>query len=141
MVAFGCSVGVLAGLLVVAFETDFSGHIVCEHNQTTEHEDCTTYSLFPFLLIQVFKTLNDYGVAITALATIAIGIFTFTLKMSTDRLWEAGEKQRRLYEDTAERQLRAYVLVERAQFVQPNGPYDITHITVILKKLWPDSLL
>jgi hypothetical protein len=53
----------------------------------------------------------DYGVAITALATIAIGIFTWRLELSTDRLWEAGEKQRRLYEDTAERQLRAYIYV------------------------------
>jgi hypothetical protein len=110
MMAWGGTVGVLAGLIAVAFEL-VQGQI-CEYNQATEHEDCTTYSLFPFLLIQVFNTLNYYGVAITALATVAIGIFTLTLKLSTDKLWEAGEKQRRLYEDTAERQLRAYVFFE-----------------------------
>src|ERR1700737_1181327 len=120
MMAFGCSMGVLAGLLAVAFELDFPGQI-CEYNQTTKHEDCTTYSLFPFLFIQIAKTLNDYGVAITAVATVAIGIFTLTLKLSTDRLWNAGEKQRRLYEDTAERQLRAYVHITKASFSNLRG--------------------
>jgi hypothetical protein len=54
MMAFGCSVGVLAGLLVVAFELDFPGEI-CEYNQATKHEDCATYSILPFLLIKVAK--------------------------------------------------------------------------------------
>jgi hypothetical protein len=71
VMAFGCLVGILSGLLAVAIEL-VQGQI-CEYNQATEHEDCTTYSLFPFLLIQVGKTFNDYGVAITALATVAIG--------------------------------------------------------------------
>jgi hypothetical protein len=79
------SLGVLARLLVVAFELDFTGQI-CEYNQATKHENCTTYSLFPFLFIKVFNTLNYYGVAITALATVAIGVFTLTLKLSTDKL-------------------------------------------------------
>jgi hypothetical protein len=93
MMARGCAVGVLAGLLVVAFESsDFQGGI-CEYNQATKHEDCSIYSLFPFLLIQIGKTLNDYGVAITALATVFIGIFTLTLKLSTDKLWGAAKDQ------------------------------------------------
>jgi hypothetical protein len=82
MVARGCAIGILAGLLVVAFESDITGKI-CEYNQATKHEDCTTYSLFPFLLIQIFNTLNYYGVAITALATIVIAGFTGTLWHST----------------------------------------------------------
>jgi hypothetical protein len=93
MMARGSSIGVLAGLLVVAFESsDFQGEI-CEYNQATKHEDCTIYSLFPFLLIQICKTLNDYGVAITAVATVFIGIFTLTLKLSTDKLWKAAKDQ------------------------------------------------
>jgi hypothetical protein len=92
MMARGCALGVLAGLLVVAFESDFPGQI-CEYNQATKHEDCTTYSFFPFLLIKVANTLNDYGVAITALATVFIGIFTLTLKLSTDKLWKAAKAQ------------------------------------------------
>ena len=130
MVARGCAIGVLAGLLVVAFESDIPGKI-CEYNQATNHEECTTYSLFPFLLIQVFNTLNYYGVAITALATVAIGIFTLTLKLSTDRLWVAGEKQRQLYEDTAKRQLRAYLAVESGV---RDGPHTLTpHFKLVFK--------
>jgi hypothetical protein len=107
----GVGTGLLAGMIVAALELDIQGQI-CEYNQATEHEDCSTYSLFPFLLIQVFNTLNYYGVAITALATVAIGVFTLTLKLSTDRLWDAGEKQRKLSEDTATQQLRAYVFIQ-----------------------------
>jgi hypothetical protein len=114
MIAWGGSVGVLAGLLAVAFELDFPGEI-CEYNQATKHEDCTTYSFLPFLFIKVAKTLNDYGVAITALATVAIGVFTLTLKLSTDRLWEAGEKSRVLSEETAKRQLRAYIFIHQGE--------------------------
>jgi hypothetical protein len=113
MMGRGCAIGILAGLLVVAFESDFQGQI-CEYNHATKHEDCTPYGIFPFLLIKIGKTLNDYGVAITALATVAIGIFTLTLKLSTDRLWIAGEKQRNLFDETAKRQLRAYVHVADA---------------------------
>lgn len=106
MMARGCSLGVLAGLLVVAFESsDFQGEI-CEYNQATKHEDCTTYSLFPFLLIKVFDTLNYYGVAITALATVFIGVFTLTLKLSTDNLWTAAKDQIAAAENAAKMQSR-----------------------------------
>ena len=106
MIARGCMVGVLAGLLVVAFESsDFQGKI-CEYNQATKHEDCTTYSLFPFLLIKVLDTLNYYGVAITALATVFIGVFTLTLKLSTDNLWTAAKDQIAAAENAAKMQSR-----------------------------------
>jgi hypothetical protein len=106
MMARGCSLGVLAGLLVVAFESsDFQGEI-CEYNQTPKHKDCTTYSLFPFLLIKVFDTINYYGVAITALATVFIGVFTLTLKLSTDNLWTAAKDQIAAAENAAKMQSR-----------------------------------
>jgi hypothetical protein len=54
---------------------------------------------------------------VTALATIAIAGFTLTLKGATDRLWDAGERQRELAEDTAERQLRAYVHIVGKDFL------------------------
>src|ERR1700737_922653 len=128
MMAFGCALGVLAGLLAVAFESDFPGQI-CEYNQATKHEDCATYSLVPFLFIKVFNTLNYYGVAITALATVAIGILTLTLNLSTDRWGEAGEKQRMLYEETAKTQLRAYVFVKDGRIdITPDGTGFVSRI-------------
>jgi hypothetical protein len=71
--------------------------------------------------------INLYGVIFnaalwTALATLAIACFTYRLKQatdglkrSTDNLWEAGEKQRRLSEDTAKHQLRAYIFIAKAE--------------------------
>jgi hypothetical protein len=83
-IVFGCALGLLVGLLVSAFESDFRGQI-CEYDQATKNEYCTTYSFLPFLLIQVFKTLNDLGAAITALATVIIAVFTGTLWFSTNK--------------------------------------------------------
>jgi hypothetical protein len=102
MMARGCALGVLSGLLVVAFESDFPGQI-CEYNQATKHEYCTTYSIFPFLLIKVGKTLNDYDVAITALATVLLTFVTGGL------VW-IGYVQLR----TTRAQLRAYVFISGA---------------------------
>jgi hypothetical protein len=107
MMAFGCALGVLAGLLVVAFESDFPDQNfpgqICEYNQETKHEDCTVYSFLPFLLIQVGKTLNNYGIAITAIAAILLTFVTGGL------VW-VGYVQLR----TTRAQLRAYVFVESA---------------------------
>jgi hypothetical protein len=58
----------------------------------------------------VFIDQNDG--TITALATFLIALFTLTLWQSTNKLWDGAEKERKLSEDTAKRQLRAYVHVE-----------------------------
>jgi hypothetical protein len=83
----------------------------CEQNPQTKHEECATYNIGLIAVWQIGKFLDAIAVPLTALATAAIGYFTYTLKASTDRLWIAGEKQRTLSEDTAKRQLRAYVHV------------------------------
>jgi hypothetical protein len=72
-------------------------------------ENCESHNvLFAFAVAAIDK-LNFYSALITALATGAIGYFTLTLKRSTDKLWDAGERQLRHLENTAERQLRAYI--------------------------------
>jgi hypothetical protein len=82
MMSFGCSVGVLAALLVVAFESDLTGQI-CEYNQATDHKDCTPYHIAFVALWHVAKILNDYGPAISAAAVVAIAAFTWTLWLAT----------------------------------------------------------
>lgn len=81
----------------------------CEQNPQTNHKECATYYIALVAVWQVGKFLDAIAVPLTALATVAIGYFTFTLKASTDRLWIAGEKARKLSEDTSKKQLRAYV--------------------------------
>lgn len=43
---------------------------------------------------------------ITAIATIAIAWFTFSLRQATDRLWDAGERQLKLLADSSASQSR-----------------------------------
>jgi hypothetical protein len=50
--------------------------------------------------------IDDYSTWVTALATIAIAIFTFTLWKSTDKLWKAGEDQFRHAKETGDRQAK-----------------------------------
>lgn len=118
MMAMGCIVGILAGLLVVAFEIDFQGRI-CEYNQATKREDCTTYSLFPFLFIKVFKFLNDYGAAITWISTVFLAIITGWL------VFVARDQS-----NTTQAQLRAYIFASDVTVL----PFDTTHrVTAVFK--------
>lgn len=104
---------------------------ICEINQYTEHEHCADYQLLPFFFIKAQKTLDAIGVAITALSTIAIAAFTYYLKKSTDRLWDAGERQLSHLEGTPERQLRAYVLIENGRVERDFGSKRLKAILTI----------
>jgi hypothetical protein len=53
---------------------------------------CVTYQAVPFVVVRLVQILDKVGGAITALATIAIAIFTLTLKRASDKLWDAGER-------------------------------------------------
>jgi hypothetical protein len=87
--------GLFAGLILLLFAAWSSGATgtICEYNQGTHQNQCSSYGLAVYVLVKAAEFLNFYGALITAIATIAIAAFTFTLKRSTDRLWEAGEKQ------------------------------------------------
>jgi hypothetical protein len=79
---------------------------ICKEGQKAGEEACTSYSLLPFLLIRIGQALDALGVAITALATIAIAWFTWSLWRSTDKLWIAGERQIELARETSATQSR-----------------------------------
>ena len=79
---------------------------ICKEGAKAGEEACTSYNLLPFLLIKIGQALDALGVAITALATIAIAWFTWSLRRSTDKLWDAGERQLKLLADTSAAQAR-----------------------------------
>src|SRR5438093_182663 len=95
----------LAGLaLIVGVLSLIPAHYeICEQ---TKEKHCTAYQFVPFVGIKIAQILDKAGAAITALATIAIAAFTFTLKAATDRLWDAGERQLKLLGDTSTAQSR-----------------------------------
>jgi hypothetical protein len=66
-------------------------HQIC--GETKNPEDCGSYNVILYSAWRLAKALDHWTALIAAIATVAIGIFTYTLKRSTDKLWEAGERQ------------------------------------------------
>ncbi len=74
---------------------------ICEPAGEARVANCTSHQLLPFIVLEAAQFLDKMGGAITAVATIAIAIFTFTLKRATDKLWDAGERQLNLLAATS----------------------------------------
>ena len=91
---------------------------------------CTSYQLLPFILFEAAQFLDKMGGAITALATIAIAIFTFTLKRATDKLWDAGERQLNLLAETSAAQSRDMQASIRAATDSANAAITSNQIAV-----------
>jgi hypothetical protein len=85
---------------------------ICETNQYTGKESCTSHHLLYVALWYIEYVINP--ATITAYATMAIAWFTLTLKKATDSLRAGGDQQLAHLENTAERQLRAYVFAGSA---------------------------
>jgi hypothetical protein len=81
-------------LLVAAWGSGLQGEI-CEQSKTAGQEYCSTYGAAFFLVIKLGNLLDNHAGAIAAFATIAIAAFTWTLWRSTDKLWDANERQLR----------------------------------------------
>jgi hypothetical protein len=95
---------------------------VCEQAAGSNEQHCTPHRIPAFLFIEATKTFNDYGAAITALATIAIAAFTWTLKQSTDKLWEASHDELAVAKDSAVAAKRS-ALVAEAALLSLERPY------------------
>jgi hypothetical protein len=65
---------------------------VCEPAEHGASQKCEQYHVLLAMLLKVGQVLS-HAETWTALATIAIAVFTYTLKRSTDKLWAAGERQ------------------------------------------------
>jgi hypothetical protein len=98
---------VLGAVYVVGLIALIPAHgAICKEGTKAGEEACTSYRLVPFIFIEIGKILDALGVAITALATIAIAWFTWSLRRSTDKLWDAGERQIELARETSAAQSR-----------------------------------
>jgi hypothetical protein len=75
-------------ILIAAWLSGSTGE-VCKETQTG-HEQCTPYNLAPFILIQIREGLHAIEGIITALATIAIAWFTWTLWQSNEKMWSVA---------------------------------------------------
>lgn len=64
-------------------------HEICGEGNAAD--DCPSYNVILYSAWRLAEAADHWGVLITALATGAIGYFTFTLKQSTDKLWQSSE--------------------------------------------------
>jgi hypothetical protein len=82
-----------AGLVIgFLWLVPFHGEI-CKEAAKADDKTCPVYRLPPFTFIWIGKILDALGGGLTAVATIAIAWFTYSLRQSTDGLKESGEKQ------------------------------------------------
>jgi hypothetical protein len=82
-----------------------------------DHTDknCTSHHVVLIAIWAIGRALSD-SAFVTALATVFIAAFTWTLWQSTEKLWLAGKNELAHSEDTVRRQLRAYIGVEADDF-------------------------
>jgi hypothetical protein len=83
----------LCGFCLILIAAWFSGSTgeICKETKSG-HEQCAPYNLAPFILIQIREALHSIEGVVTALATIAIAAFTWTLWKSSEKMWDATDR-------------------------------------------------
>ena len=103
-----------------------SGYIVegpiCETYEPPKN--CESRNVIFYSAWAVAKALDHWSTLITALATVVIGFFLFTLWSSNRKILQATNQSINLTADTAKRQLRAYVLLD------PDKPIEKLRVAV-----------
>src|ERR1700687_242121 len=98
-IIIGALVATAFWIVIFVLTSDTASHYeICEVTKEGAKE-CAAYNIIGFALRKVGMSLDVLSALITAIATIFIARFTFTLKRSTDNLWEAGTKQLKLARD------------------------------------------
>jgi hypothetical protein len=89
----GFLLGFATLLVIFILSSDIAAqHEVCETTKEGAKE-CASYGVVHFALHEIGAALDSYNGLITALATAFIAWFTLSLRRSTDKLWDAGERQ------------------------------------------------
>jgi hypothetical protein len=106
----------IVGVLIVWGLTDFASTLrTCQQEQQEKDQQGPEKgcgfadSLTARAIKETAEWIDTRHDFVTAAATIIIAFFTFTLWRATDRLWQAGERQLGHLDETAKRQLRAFV--------------------------------
>ena len=99
IVAVLCAIAVWWLVMWIAIDTSFipATADICKKNEYTNQKECTTYHIALVAIWHVGEFLNYYAAAIAALATIALGIFTFTLWRATNGMLQSSRISERAY--------------------------------------------
>ncbi len=94
------TIALMGSVLIVAYLAALHLHIapgddrVCKEYAYPHAPDCYASDRALVFLSEIGQFLNEYGALIAAISTVAVACFTWTLKRSTDRLWDEAAKQR-----------------------------------------------
>ncbi len=86
---------VVAALIWIGIESSLiPAHAdICSKNEYTGNKECATYHITLVALWHFGRLLEDHAGAITAIATVLIGYFTYTLYQATDQLKTLAKQQ------------------------------------------------
>jgi hypothetical protein len=102
----GFLLGFASLLVIFLLSSDIAAHYeVCETTKEGAKE-CARYGILGFAFREIGSALDSYNGLITAIATAFIAWFTLSLRQSTNRLWDAGERQLELLGETSAAQSR-----------------------------------
>jgi hypothetical protein len=116
----------LGGFLVFAellswVTATWPGPCIVSSDQDVRSEDaqisCPTFFVGSLIILKRADGLiSRHDKSIVAVFTVVLAFSTIGLWISTNRLWEAGEHQLTHLRETADRQLRAYIYIEKTNF-------------------------
>jgi len=102
----GFLLGFATLLVIFILSSDFAAYYeVCETTKEGAKE-CTSYNVMSYTFHKIGAALDSYNGLITAAATAFIAWFTLSLRQSTDKLWDAGERQLALLAESGSAQAR-----------------------------------
>jgi hypothetical protein len=125
----GFLLGFASLLLIFLFSSDIAAHYeVCEVTKDGA-KVCVRYGVIGFVFREIGIFLDSYNGLITAIATAFIAWFTLSLRQSTDKLWDAGERQLKLLTGTSavqSRDMQDSIEVSRRAAIATENAFTLT---------------
>ena len=82
---------------------------ICTITQHPYYQDCATYDVAFYIILRVMLFLDNHNWIAIFVATGVIAFYTWQLRISTEKLWDAGERQLFHIKESNQRELRAYL--------------------------------
>jgi hypothetical protein len=109
---------------------------MCEQTASGQKHNCAPQHIGLIAIRKIGQAFSDGNFIngfITAIATAFIAWFTLTLRRSTDRLWDASERQLGHLEETAKKELRAYIVTQVRDLTWPDNWKGVAKIIIGIK--------
>jgi hypothetical protein len=111
---------------------------ICGANEYTHQKECAQHHGGPFVLLWIAAFLDGHNGVVTAIATIVIATFTWTLSRSTKDLWHAGEKQIAVAQATADAAKKSADIAE-STLIATNRPWVSVDISIGSNLVYDDE--